>query len=109
MTPGRFWQPDLVRIVRHCQTVAAQPQAPLWVIIKNNTEFTALDSIQLVISGLFQFGENVTFANVQVKPACIGHRSEERRVGKECRSRWSPDRYKKKRSDDTAELCVRRE
>src|SRR5690348_18505372 len=23
-------------------------------------------------------------------------RSEERRVGKECRSRWSPDRYKKK-------------
>src|SRR5437762_13868663 len=24
-------------------------------------------------------------------------RSEERRVGKECRSRWSPDHYKKKR------------
>src|SRR5437016_14317978 len=30
----------------------------------------------------------------------VGHqrfaRSEERRVGKECRSRWSPDHYKKK-------------
>src|SRR5438046_9658386 len=25
-----------------------------------------------------------------------GHRSEERRVGKECRSRWSPDHKKKK-------------
>src|SRR5436190_18360510 len=24
------------------------------------------------------------------------HRAEERRVGKECRSRWSPDHYKKK-------------
>src|SRR5438034_11739621 len=24
-------------------------------------------------------------------------RSEERRVGKECRSRWSPERYKKKK------------
>src|SRR6266496_6022552 len=24
-------------------------------------------------------------------------RSEERRVGKECRSRWSPDQYKKKK------------
>src|SRR5688572_31832451 len=27
-----------------------------------------------------------------------GRRSEERRVGKECRSRWSPDRYKKKKN-----------
>src|SRR5204863_1105406 len=26
-------------------------------------------------------------------------RSEERRVGKECRSRWSPDQYKKKRKE----------
>src|SRR5258708_20826589 len=26
-------------------------------------------------------------------------RSEERRVGKECRSRWSPYHYKKKKSD----------
>src|SRR5438067_12047384 len=27
-------------------------------------------------------------------------RSEERRVGKECRSRWSPDQYKKNKKDD---------
>ena len=26
----------------------------------------------------------------QVKKKIVGHRSEERRVGKECRSRWSP-------------------
>src|SRR5690606_41759918 len=27
-------------------------------------------------------------------------RSEERRVGKECRSRWSPEKYKKKRTEE---------
>src|SRR6266576_4775394 len=34
-------------------------------------------------------------------------RSEERRVGKECRSRWSPDHYKKKRHSNhlLAEPC----
>src|SRR5690348_18403292 len=31
-------------------------------------------------------------------------RSEERRVGKECRARWAPDHYKKKRSVDLYEL-----
>src|SRR5690625_7915364 len=30
-------------------------------------------------------------------------RSEERRVGKECRSRWSPYRYKKKTRNDRTE------
>src|SRR5690349_22855987 len=28
-------------------------------------------------------------------------RSEERRVGKECRSRWSPDHYKKKKENSS--------
>src|ERR1051325_5433704 len=28
--------------------------------------------------------------NIEVQPGCIVGRSEERRVGKECRSRWSP-------------------
>ena len=31
-----------------------------------------------------------TFPNVAVLGDAIGLRSEERRVGKECRSRWSP-------------------
>src|SRR5438445_1808235 len=35
-------------------------------------------------------------AKTQARPG-PAHRSEERRVGKECRSRWSPDHYKKKR------------
>src|SRR5205809_7837842 len=29
----------------------------------------------------------------------LGFRSEERRVGKECRSRWGPEHYKKKRKN----------
>src|SRR3712207_9405889 len=31
---------------------------------------------------------------------CGKYRSEERRVGKECRSRWSPYHYKKQRDTD---------
>src|SRR5438045_8856124 len=33
-------------------------------------------------------------------------RSEERRVGKECRSRWSRDQLKKKREDDREYVSV---
>src|SRR5580704_10830910 len=33
----------------------------------------------------------------QDQPGPRGARSEERRVGKECRSRWSPDHQKKKK------------
>src|SRR5688572_33426584 len=34
-----------------------------------------------------------------------GGRSEERRVGKECRSRWSPDHEKKKKKKQEAKEC----
>src|SRR5690348_18353082 len=42
-----------------------------------------------------QFGENLTTAGLDVTG-----RSEERRVGKECRSRWAPYREKKKRREE---------
>src|SRR5258705_2507417 len=35
------------------------------------------------------YGADVSHLNLH-KTFCIPHRSEERRVGKECRSRWSP-------------------
>src|SRR5437762_13902955 len=40
----------------------------------------------------------MTGFKVRERPITHGvmKRSEERRVGKECRSRWGPDRYKKK-------------
>jgi len=45
--------------------------------------------------GYIDCGKYRVFANVFVPPRSKGllffnHRSEERRVGKECRSRWSP-------------------
>src|SRR6266511_5417762 len=36
----------------------------------------------------------------------IQRRSEERRVGKECRSRWSPYQYKKKRYEECTTRCA---
>src|SRR5947199_9980570 len=32
-------------------------------------------------------------------------RSEERRVGKECRSRWTPDHKKKKKKKSNSKIC----
>ena len=47
-------------------------------------EFRVLDSIQKYFSGNFM-------DNIMPKISSLGNaRSEERRVGKECRSRWSP-------------------
>src|SRR2546430_16001807 len=39
----------------------------------------------------------------------VGARSEERRVGKECRSRWSPDHLKKKKLEDVGSLSIKRD
>src|SRR5215204_1393252 len=36
--------------------------------------------------------------------SCMTARSEERRVGKECRSRWSPYHYKQKRDDRSGDV-----
>jgi len=38
----------------------------------------------------FQPGEGAVVGELQSTANCVIHRSEERRVGKECRSRWSP-------------------
>src|SRR5687767_4610349 len=50
--------------------------------------------IQLIPNSVNQAGAPT---DVQVVPGMVVFRSEERRVGKECRSRWSPDREKKKK------------
>src|SRR5262245_65677262 len=41
----------------------------------------------------------LTAVFISMRCTLCGHRSEERRVGKECRSRWSPDHAKKKGSE----------
>src|SRR5688572_33216712 len=45
-------------------------------------------------SSIFEMGRNVRTGNFDfflAQPGNVMFRSEERRVGKECRSRWSPD------------------
>src|SRR5438034_9651492 len=43
--------------------------------------------------------ETLTFLLTQKKTCVKNYRSEERRVGKECRSRWRPNHEKKKRAE----------
>src|SRR6266516_6378182 len=71
----RYWEGDFpdVRLkfrpvmCQHCDAAPCEPVCPTYA--SHHTE-----------DGL----------NAQVYNRCIGTRSEERRVGKECRSRWSP-------------------
>src|SRR3712207_7718992 len=44
--------------------------------------------------------EKIKFAAVLDRAVALGFRSEERRVGEECRSRWSPFHLKKKEEPD---------
>src|SRR5690554_1789900 len=43
-------------------------------------------------------GKLVDVVHAKIDLGLVGNRSEERRVGKECRSRWLPYHYKKKKS-----------
>src|SRR2546430_12691738 len=61
----------------------------------------ARDGPQLVGRPVAQEGER----DVQVAGRDESARSEERRVGKECRSRWSPYHLKKKKIDQKPEHC----
>src|SRR5688572_26972750 len=47
-------------------------------------------------SGSFVSPDGLVLTNYHIVEDIVGERSEERRVGKECRSRWSPYHEKKK-------------
>ena len=49
---------------------------------ENTNGITLHDLIQMVLANWYWFALSAII--------CLGTRSEERRVGKECRSRWSP-------------------
>src|SRR3712207_6002770 len=51
----------------------------------------------IMAAGAFIQGSSIELsADAPIREPYIAYRSEERRVGKECRSRWSPYHYKKK-------------
>src|SRR5206468_8613591 len=88
--------------------------------------FQAEDGIRdLIVTGVQTCALPISFSNIctailflgdrtpfplrslpKLAPTGRGNRSEERRVGKECRSRWSPDHYKKNNRND--EIVYRR-
>src|SRR3712207_9052744 len=60
-----------------------------WLAIANSTTLT--DGFGLDIGG-----GSIQALRLEDRRLAEAERSEERRVGKECRSRWSPDHLKKK-------------
>src|SRR5687768_2310578 len=54
---------------------------------------------QVVLNQLFRLTDMQTSFGIINLSIVDGRRSEERRVGKECRSRWSPNGYKKKKEE----------
>src|SRR5690554_8158410 len=76
------------------QSLTRWPPSPP-VFLPISTHFTATQEILPPSSELEPTSSK---CHSQVEPGAF--RSEERRVGKECRSRWSPDHYKKNREND---------
>ena len=63
-----------------------------FIIFANNMKFNRCYLKRIVLLFLVALGiGNALYANNELKILADSlHRSEERRVGKECRSRWSP-------------------
>src|SRR5204862_7609375 len=71
----------------------ARQNFALWMVVDLWT--SCLAEREVVLIG---YGAAMAMTQLEIAPLhpSLGARSEERRVGKECRSRWSPDHYKKK-------------
>src|SRR5688572_33490096 len=59
----------------------------------------AEDAVRSGYDHVFVGGGDGTLNEVLNGIGAVSGRSEERRVGKECRSRWSPEQLKKKKSE----------
>src|SRR5690554_7885063 len=62
----------------------------------NNTGVMVIETALLIGVERLSPLKNISIFRTIPKTAHAPIRSEERRVGKECRSRWSPDHYKEK-------------
>src|SRR5206468_9036377 len=67
-----------------------------FVVIKDQSLLGFFDNFhQAYTAGVAEYGMNIDFLVKRVVPQEPVFRSEERRVGKECRFRWSADREKR--------------
>src|SRR2546429_9422298 len=63
----------------------------VYAATRNEVDFVMVDGEAVLSSGrLTRVDEDRLLAEIREAHARIAPRSEERRVGKECRSRWSP-------------------
>src|SRR3989442_11947370 len=81
---GRDWSSDVCSSDLGCGT------APVYMRLNLGTAMPELYRIQGSKGVLEVAGHTLTFSPQDGKDAEPSYRSEERRVGKECRSRWSP-------------------
>src|SRR3712207_7226534 len=81
----RYWRDWSSDVCSSDLAAAHRAQLPL---VLGSYPITPASDILHTLSRLKRFG--VTTIQAEDEIAGIGARSEERRVGKECRSRWSP-------------------
>src|SRR6266511_6278336 len=90
--------PERRRIrISHRTDCATEPLSSCWG--SSTSAIEVRRPFSLSASSIERITQPSTFKYSKAPKRPCGARSEERRVGKECRSRWSPNRYKK-RSDD---------
>src|SRR5438067_9909065 len=91
--------PAVASCLTHAQAPAASEQSPL--VYPELSFRRLLNDLQIVVASAPHLGESMTIGLVlrygsvfdPADKGGLGHlvaRSEERRVGKECRSRWAP-------------------
>src|SRR3712207_9309516 len=72
---------------------------PILALLGDGTHHVSLDK---VIATMRVTGADMHSRYKETSEGGLAVRSEERRVGKECRSRWSPYHYKKKSKNSTS-------
>src|SRR5258708_5286172 len=85
-----FFRLQAVESSKSDEIVDGRPRSALPVGIKLFADKTGVVGPFLGLEGLFEAEERARVAGIALEVRAEDVRSEERRVGKECRSRWSP-------------------
>src|SRR5690625_7698450 len=83
--------------------ISTEPAVETWHTCRRESTCSASSTSRAMIASSATAGQPVRPSSEETSPSCIcapsvrrGSRSEERRVGKECRSRWARYHQKKK-------------
>src|SRR5204862_5851620 len=92
----RDWSSDVCSSDLCCYQRCNQTLTSGCIVDSNNT-FAIIEPFQETIA------HPIRFTMLQHRTIPVAHRSEERRVGKECRSQCGTDQYKKKSKNTTTQ------